>query len=570
MANFNELTGLIWQVADEILRGTFKAHEYGDATLPFVVLRRLDCTLESSKDEIYGFHQQNKKGMTEEEMAPILSKKTGKEYYNISKYDLKRLSQDQHNVEQNFWDYVNGFSKNVRDIIDNFELGPIIKKLEKNNLLFMMIDKFGVVDLSPKNVSNREIGLVYEELLRRFSEMSNETAGEHYTPRDVIRLMVSLLFAEHVDELKGKGLKKSIYDPACGTGGMLTLAKDYIHEEINPNIEIDLFGQERNARTYATARSELLVRGEDAGNIKDGSTFSQDGFQGKHFDYMLSNPPYGEDWKKEKTIVDNEAMNPLGRFYAGTPRISDGALLFLENMIAKMEKKGSRIAIIFNGSPLFTGDAGSGESNIRKWIIESDWLEAVVAMPTDLFFNTGIATYVWLITNNKPERRKGKVQLINAIDFFKPLRKSLGKKRKEVCENQMHEITEIYKSYTEGKLCKIFDNEDFGYTKVTVERPLMEDGKVVKDRKGKKKPNTKLRDYEKIQLKDDIVEYFKREVVPHVPDAWMDRSRDKIGYEMNFTKYFYEFVPLRPLEDIKADIMKLLDETEGTVREIIE
>jgi len=569
MNNFQDKANFIWQVADDILRGTFKQHEYGDVILPFVVLRRLDCVHEKCKDEVIATYNKFKDKLPDP--SQVLHKATGGlNYYNTSKFDLKRLSQDAANIEINFNNYLNGYSENVREIIDNFQLEKIITRLEKNNLLFMLIDRFTEIDLHPDNVSNHEMGYIFEELLRRFSEMSNETAGEHYTPREVIWLMVNLLFSEHKQELKGKGIIRTVFDPACGTGGMLTIAKEHILKEINPEMDVVLFGQELNEQTYAIAKSDLLVTGEEAGNIRLGSSFSNDKFKGEKYNFMLSNPPFGVSWKKEQNFIKNEANDPYGRFHAGTPRVSDGALLFLQHMISKKETSGSRIAIIFNGSPLFTGDAGSGESNIRKWIIENDWLEAIVALPKELFYNTGIATYIWIVTNRKPDKRKGKVQLINAIDFYKKMRKSLGNKRNYIPDDKIQEITEIYTSYKKGEFCKIFDKEDFGYTKVTVERPLKENGKVVTDKKGNPKPDTSLRDYEKIPLKDDIDAYFEKEVKPHVPDAWMDRSKDKVGYEINFTKYFYKYSPLRPLDEIKKDILKIEKETEGLLREILE
>ncbi len=571
MANFQEKTNFIWQVADDILRGAFKQHEYGDVILPFVVLRRLDCVLEPQKDDVIKTFKQFSKKLTEDKLFPVLQKATkGLNFYNTSYYDLQRLSQDAKNIELNFNDYLSGYSKNVYEIIENFQIHKIVEKLGKNDLLFMLIDKFTEIDLHPNEVDNHEMGYIFEELLRKFSEMSNETAGEHYTPREVIRLMVNLLFAEHKAELKGKGLVRTVFDPACGTGGMLTSAKEHIQKYINPEIEIVMYGQEINEQTYAIAKSDVLIMGENADNIKSKSSFSKDGFNGKRYNYMLSNPPFGVSWKKEQTFITEESNDPYGRFYEGLPRVSDGALLFISHMISKMEAGGSRIAIIFNGSPLFTGDAGSGESNIRKWIIENDWLEAVVALPKDLFYNTGIATYIWIVTNKKPKKRKGKVQLINAIGFSEKMKKSLGNKRNYITDKQIKEITKIYTTYAEEEFCKIFDNEDFGYTKVTVERPLKENGKIVKDSKGNIKTDSSLRDYEKIPLKDDIDAYFEKEVKPHVPDAWMDRSKDKIGYEISFTKYFYKYKPLRPLDEIRADILKLEEETEGLLEEILD
>ena len=568
MNNFQDKANFIWQVADDILRGLFKQHEYGDVILPFVVLRRLDCVLEDNKDEVIKASKKFKDVLPDPTQV-LLQATDGLQFYNISFYDLRRLAQDAGNMELNFNNYINGFSKNVREIIENFGIEKIVSKLAKNDLLFMLVDKFTEIDLHPGRVKNHEMGYIFEELLRRFSEMSNETAGEHYTPREVIRLMVNLLFAEHTEALKGKGIVRSVYDPACGTGGMLSIARDHIQRHINPRLEVIMFGQELNEQTYAISKSDVLITGGEPDNIRQGTSFSQDRFKGKRFDFMLSNPPFGVSWKKEQAFIKNEAEDPNGRFHAGLPRVSDGAMLFLQHMISKMEPTGSRIAIIHNGSPLFTGDAGSGESNIRKWIIESDWLEAIVALPTELFFNTGIATYIWIVTNRKPAYRKGKVQLVNAVGFSQKMRKSLGNKRNFITAEQIQEITDIYTGFVDGEFCKIFDNDDFGFTKVTVERPQMKDGKMLKDKKGNPKPDTSLRDYEKIPLKDDIDAYFEREVLPHVPDAWMDRSKDKIGYEINFTKYFYKYQPLRPLDEIKADILALEQETDGLLKEIL-
>ena len=413
-----------------------------DVILPFVVLRRLDLVLEPQKDAVIKQFEQFKESLDEERLTPILRQAAGGiNFYNHSFYDLRRLAQDLKNIELNFNNYLNGYSKNVREIIENFQLEKIITKLVKNDLLYQLVEMFTEVDLSPSNVTNHEMGYIFEELLRRFSEMSNETAGEHYTPREVIRLMVSLMFAEHKDDLKGKGIIRTVFDPACGTGGMLVTAKEYIHDEINPDVEVVMYGQELNEQTYAIAKSDVLIMGENAENIRNQSSFSRDQFKGQRFSYMLSNPPFGVSWVKEENFIKNEANDPHGRFTAGTPRTSDGALLFLQHMISKMEANGSRIAIIFNGSPLFTGDAGSGESNIRKWIIENDWLEAVIAMPTDMFYNTGIATYIWIVTNRKPHHRKEKVQLINATDFFEQLLKNLGSKRKRFTDTHIERIT---------------------------------------------------------------------------------------------------------------------------------
>lgn len=571
MNNFQDKANFIWSVADDILRGTFKQHEYGDVILPFVVLRRLDCVLENTKDEVLTTFNQYKGVLQEDQLKPILYKAAGGlSFYNVSKYDLNRLIQDASNIDLNFTNYINGFSHNVYEIIENFQMDKIREKLVKNDLLFLIVDKFTEIDLHPDLVSNHEMGYIFEELLRRFSEMSNETAGEHYTPREVIWLMVNLLFAEQKEKLSGEGIIRTVYDPACGTGGMLTITKKYIQESINSEMEVVMYGQELNDITYAIAKSDFLITGENPDNIKKGTSFSSDGFKEKRFNFMLSNPPFGVSWKKEQAFITKESNDPYGRFSAGVPRVSDGALLFLQHMISKMEPEGSRIAIIFNGSPLFSGDAGSGESNIRKWIVENDWLEAIVALPTELFYNTGIATYIWIVTNRKNENRKGKVQLINGIDFYRKMRKSLGNKRNYIDDDQIKELTSIFSSFQEGEYCKIYDNDLFGYTKVTVERPLMEGEKILKDKQGNPKPDSNLRDYEKIPLKTDIEQYFEEEVLPHVPDAWMDRSKDKIGYEINFTRYFYKFQPLRPLEEIKKDILDLEKESGELMRQIFE
>lgn len=570
--NFQEKASFIWQVADDILRGNFKAHEYGDVTLPFVVLRRLDCVFgDETRKKVQDTYTRMKDDLDEERLEKVLMNVSDKAFFNKSEYDLVKLTEDANNIELNFNAYINGFSKNVRKIIRNFKLDPIIEKLANNDLLFQMVDKMTEVDFHPDVVSNHEMGMIFEELLRRFSEMSNETAGEHYTPREVVDLMVSLLLAEHKDGLQGRGLVRSVYDPACGTGGMLTTAKKKMLE-INPDINVKLSGQELNDQTYAISKSDFLITGETDGSIEGpGSSFSDDRFKGHRFNFMLSNPPYGVSWKKERKFIKNEENDPNGRFSAGTPRISDGSLLFLQHMISKMENEGSRIAVIFNGSPLFTGDAGSGESEIRRWIIEHDWLEAIIALPDQMFFNTGISTYIWLVTNRKPDKRKGKVQMVDASNHFTKMRKSLGNKRNYITDEQIAEIISLYTGFEENDEVKIFDNADFGYTKVTVEQPQADKkGKPITGRDGKPKPDTSLRDYERIPLKEDIEEYFGREVLPHVPNAWMDRNKDKVGYEINFTKYFYQYEPLRSLEEITQDLLKLEEESEGLFHEIVE
>jgi type I restriction enzyme M protein len=568
MTNFQDKANFIWQVAD-LLRGSYKQHEYGDVILPFTVLRRLDCVLDTKKEKVLETYNRFKKTLPD--LHKVLLKAAGLNFYNTSKYDLDRLSQDNKNLELNFNNYINGFSDNVGEILANFQIDKTVDKLVKNKLLFVITDKFTEIDLHPDKVSNLEMGYIFEELIRKFNEQANETAGEHFTPREVIRLMVNLLFAENQDQLKKKGIIRTVYDPACGTGGMLSIGKEHILQNINPNAEIVTYGQELNPQAYAIAKSDALIMGENADNIQLGDSFTEDKFIGRKFDYMLSNPPFGVSWKKEQEFIENEASNPNGRFSAGTPRVNDGAFLFLQHMMSKMEPKGSRIAIVFNGSPLFTGDAGSGESDIRKWIIENDKLEAIIGMPDQLFFNTGISTYIWIVTNKKPEKRRGKVQLINAVGFFDKMRKSLGNKRNYIADKQIEEITRIYTNFKEGDFCKVFNTEHFGYTKVTVERPLRDEkGEIVKDNNGHPKPDSNLRDTESIPLTESIEEYCNREVLPHVPDAWMDRSKDKLGYEISFTKYFYKYQPLRPLKDIGADILALEKETEGLLKEIVE
>ncbi|MEM6337350.1 MAG: class I SAM-dependent DNA methyltransferase [Bacteroidota bacterium] len=570
MTNFQDKANFIWQVADDILRGSFKPHEYGDVTLPFVVLRRLDCVLAPSRDEVRETYLKFKDVL--DDPTPVVLKATGGlNFYNTSQYDLERLGQDAKNIQLNVQTYINGFSPNVRDILKNFQLGKHIAKLTKNKLLFMMVKRFTEVDVHPDHVSNHEMGYIYEELLRRFSEMANEQAGDHYTPREVIQLMVNLIFAQDKDTLTGRGIIRSVYDPACGTGGMLTIAKDHILETINEDITVNLFGQELNEQTYAISKSDFLITGENPENIRQGNSFTEDKFKGERFNYLLSNPPYGVSWKKEKAFVTHEAADPHGRFKAGTPRVSDGSLLFVQHMISKMEPTGSRMGIVLNGSPLFTGDAGSGESDIRKWIIENDWLETIVALPTELFYNTGIATYVWIVTNRKAPERRGKVQLIDGTSFYKKMRKSLGNKRNYITDEQIDALTQLYAAFEAGPHVKVFDNADFGYTKIRVDRPeRTKHGEPKFKRNGEPVADSALRDYERVPLTEDVNAYFEREVIPHVPDAWIDESYSRVGYEINFTQYFYEYKPLRSTEEIKRDILELDRETEGLLMKVLE
>jgi type I restriction enzyme M protein len=567
MSKQQELSSFIWNVCDDVLRGLFHQYQYGEVILPFIVLRRLDCVLEPNKDEIFNLYEEYKSKV--DDPSPIIKNKVKKEFYNYSKYDLVRLKSDPKNIYINFQNYINGYSKNVYEIIENFQFEKPVEKLHKNNKLYLLIDKFTEIDLHPSVVDNHTMGQIFEELLRKFSEMSNETSGEHYTPRDVVKLLVSLVFSENKEDLQGEGKIRSIFDPCCGTGGMLTTGKEWIIENINPNIEIKTSGQELNPQTYSICKSDMLISGGNPDNIKLGSSLSEDGFQGEKFDYMITNPPFGVSWKSEEEFVVNESNNPQGRFSVGTPRTSDGSLLFLQHMISKMESKGSRIGVVFNGSPLFTGDSGSGESEIRKWVIENDWLECVVQLPDSLFFNTGITTYIWIVNNKKKPNRKGKVQLIDGSNLFKPMKKSLGSKRKEVTDEQRELILKTYSEFKESDISKIFENEFFGYRKVTIEQPLKENGVIVKDKKGVIKTDSSLRDNERIPLGVDVDEYFEREVKPHLPESWMDRSKDSVGYEINFTKYFYQYKPLRSLNDLTKELLDLEKESDGLMNKLI-
>ena len=573
MANYQELANLVWNVADDVLRGLFKPHEYGDITLPFLVLRRLDCLLDEDgrKEKVINTYNQYNGKVSEDLLPPIILRETNTSFYNTSQYDLSRLKEDSKNIHLNFENYLNGFSQDVRDIIENFNLDGFIERLHKSDRLFIFCDKFTEVDLHPDKVDNHTMGQVFEELLRRFSEMSNETSGEHYTPRDVVRLLVSLLFAEHREDLRGQGVIRSIFDPCCGTGGMLTIGKEYFREQINPDATIRLSGQELNAQTYAICKSDMLVIGENPGAIRHGSSLSNDQFQGEQFDYMITNPPFGVSWKSDEGAVKTEAQNANGRFSAGTPRSSDGALLFLQHMLSKMENNGSRVGIVFNGSPLFTGDAGSGESEIRRSIIEHDWLECIIALPDKLFFNTSISTYIWILTNRKSEARQGKIQLINAVDFFDKMKRNLGDKGVFISDSHIRQLVELYTNFEETEHSKIYPNDFFGYTKVTVERPLIdaETGDILRDKRGNPKPDPALRDHERVPLTEDIDDYYQREVKPHLPDSWLDRSKDKVGYEINFNRYFYQYTPLRSLKEIADEMLALERKSEGLLNEVL-
>jgi len=667
MANFSEKVNFIWSIA-ELLRDAFKRSKYQDVILPFTVLRRIDCVLEPTKSIVIETHNKYKGKI--ENLHEQLCSKSGLAFYNTSKFNFERLLEDPQNLASNLMAYINGFSENMREVIEKFDFPNTINKLQEANLLYLVVERFKNIDLHTDKVSNYEMGTIFEELIRRFNEALNENPGEHFTPREVIHLMVDLLLAVDQDILAKNHIVRTVYDPACGSGGMLTIAKERI-TEINPNAKVFLFGQEVNGETYAMAKSDLYMvsaDGQDAEQIKFGSTLSNDQHWERKFDYLLANPPYGKEWKQDEEAIRNEAEKGFsGRFGAGLPRISDGQLLFLQTMLHHMQTSdigGGRIAIVMNGSPLFTGDAGQGETEIRRWILENDWLETIVALPEQIFYNTGIATYIWVLSNRKQEKRKGKVQLINATDFWEPMRKSLGNKRRFISEENINQITRLYLDFSESENSKIFKSTDFGYRKITVERPLRlnfqaslerierlkeesaftnlavskkkdmrqkmdeekkgrefqekiisllqiipelifksqkefekvfektlgkniniisvplrkgifsalsesdESAEICLDKDGEPLADPDLRDTENVPLGEEIHTYFEREVKPHVADAWInttiidhkDNQLGKIGYEINFNRYFYKYQPPRDLEEINLDINKLQKE----------
>lgn len=561
MDNPKNQAGLIWNVAD-ILRGGWKQHEYQDVILPLVVLKRLDSVLAKTKQNVLQTYNQMHGTMSDDSLSLFLEKESGYKFYNTSPYDFKKLLDDSEGIYANFINYLDGFSPNVRDIVTKFEFQKQLNKLKSGKMLHLVLKELDKVDLRPEVVNNHDMGYIFEELIRKFNEQSNETAGEHYTPREVIRLMVRLLLEPDADRIKGESKIIEMYDPACGTGGMLTVGKEYIQSKINPDAEVYLYGQELNPQTFAIAKSDILIKGEDANRIKGGSgehaedsTLSNDQFYDKTFDYVIANPPYGVDWKKDKDAVEAEAARgDAGRFPAGAPAVSDGQMLFLQHMISKIRptyEGGGRVAVVHNGSPLFTGAAGSGPSNIRKWLLENDYLEAIIGLPTNMFYNTGIATYIWVLTNRKSDERKGKVQLIDSSEVFHKLRKNLGAKNKELTSEDIDEIYALYENYNQTKRSKIFNNDDFGYTQITVTWD-------------------KEKDTENVPLTEDIDEYFKREVLPHLPNAKLDRKKDKIGYEIPFNRYFYEYKPPRNLDEIDADLQKATKEILDLLNEVTE
>jgi type I restriction enzyme M protein len=653
--------GFIWSVAD-LLRGDYKQSEYGKVILPLTVLRRLDCVLDATKSAVLA-RAARLQGQIEN-VEPVLRSVAGQSFYNTSPLDFGKLLQDPGQLAGNLRAYIAGFSAGAREVLEKFDFDVQITRLERADLLYLVVSRFAEIDLHPERVSNVEMGYLYEELIRRFSELSNETAGEHFTPREVIRLMVNLLFAEDDELLRDAGAVRTLFDPACGTGGMLSVAENHLRD-LNPSAQLKVAGQELNEESYAICRSDMMIKGQDASRIVCGNSFSEDGHRGETFDYLLANPPFGVEWKKVERVIrdENEKLGFRGRFGAGLPRINDGSLLFLQHMISKMkppEKGGSRLAIVFNGSPLFSGAPGSGESEIRRWMIENDWLEAVVALPDQLFYNTGISTYFWVVTNRKRPARRGRVQLVDARDFWTKMRKSLGNKRKALSEEQIEEVTRLYAGFTEGERVKIFPNAAFGFQRITVERPLRlryevtagtlpalaetktwaklaaperaaverrlndlegvsitdrramakkvgtvpaslekalweavavtdPEAPVVTSRKGESEPDPDLRDNENVPLPDGMVtwepdpaerlasleyrttvdDYMTAEVLPYVPDAWVDHSKTKIGYEIPLTRHFYRYVPPRPLAEIDAEIRALEAEIQNLLSDVI-
>ena len=565
----NEKANLIWAIADK-LTGVYKPHEYGEVILPLTVIRRFDCILMATKDKVLENYDKVKNLDNRDE---ILKKASGFGFYNTCKYNFDTLLEDSENIKENLFDYLNAFSENVRDIIDKFRFYGHISRMADKGILYMVIKEFTSEkgNLHPEEVSNLAMGYIFEEIIRRFSEAHNEDAGQHYTPREVVELMVNILFYDDSKVLSGQNVVKTIYDPACGTGGMLSVAEEYL-DKINPDAKVMAFGQEINDQTFAICKADMLIKGNNANDIQDGNTLSDDKFKNQKFDYILSNPPFGREWKNEKEIVEQEAKTGFqGRFGAGIPSVSDGQMLFLLTAISKMKDKkdgGSRIAIIHNGSPLFIGDAGSGPSNIRRYILENDLLEAIIALPNDIFYNTGIATYIWVLSNKKSSGRVGKVQLINANEKCERRRKSLGNKKNDIPIRYIEEITRIYGDFKESKISRIISNSEFGYSKIVVERPMRSENGEYILKKGKLQPDITLRDTENVPLDKDIDEYFAEEVLPFAPDAWVDKSKTKIGYEIPFARYFYQYEQLRPSVEIMTEILDLEKELTGSLEKI--
>ncbi|MCB1009139.1 MAG: SAM-dependent DNA methyltransferase [Acidobacteria bacterium] len=658
MSDHNYFSNLIWQIAD-LLRGPYRPPQYERVMLPLTVLRRFDCVLAPTKAAVVKRYDQVRDRYKGEALDRVLDKTAGQRFHNHSPLDFAKLKGDPDHVEKHLVSYIQGFSANVRRIFDYFELETEIEKMREANILYLVVSKFADVDLHPSSVPNEQMGLIFENLIRRFNELANETAGDHFTPREVIRLMVSILFIHDDKLLATPGTVRKLLDPACGTGGMLAEAQNYLREH-HSAARLYVYGQDYNKRAFATAAADMLMKQVDhnggGDNVRFGDSFIDDQFAGERFDYFLTNPPFGVDWKKQQKEIqrEHEKRGLDGRFGAGLPRVNDGALLFLQHMIHKFEpvkpaeqKHGSRLAIVFSGSPLFTGGAGSGESEIRRWLIENDWLEAIVALPEQMFYNTGIGTYVWIVTNRKEKRRKGKIQLIDAREVWTPggsadNKRSLGDKRRHMTARQIEEVVRIYGRFEESPVSKIFRNAEFGYTRVTVERPLRlrfqitperfdaflsdypdlgEDlaaiqaalgttshfdwnalfarvDNLLRERKSNwKAPVRKafqtifteasaeaeavkgsgptglaadatLRDFENVPLEEDIEAYFVREVQPHVSDAWMDRTKDKVGFEINFNRHFYAFTPPRTLAEIDAELEEAESEVVRLLRQV--
>lgn len=585
-AQHNTIVNFIWSIADDVLRDVYTRGKYRDIILPFTVLRRLDAILEPTKEAVLQMHEKLNT-MKIDNQAPQLRKVSGYVFYNTSKYTFKKLLNEPGNIRQNLETYLDGFSSDVQDIISKFKLRNQLETMEEGNITFPLIEKFctSTINLSPKPVVDKDgnvvmegltnlgMGYVFEELIRKFNEENNEEAGEHFTPREIIKLMTHLIF----DPIKGK-IKDGtylIYDPACGSGGMLTEAEHFALE-INPKATFHLYGQEVNPETFAICKADMLIKEEDPDKIAFGSTLSNDGFSNLQFDFMLSNPPYGKTWKIDQPAIVDKKEIIDHRFKIGVPRVNDGQLLFLMNMVSKMKKDselGSRFATIHNGSALFTGDAGQGESEIRKYLFENDLLEAIIALPNDLFYNTGIPTYIFILTNKKDKKRKGKLQLINvtADHFNSKMRKPLGKKRVQFDANHINTITKLFLDFEPNEYSIILDNTDFGYHQITVHQPEKdEQGNIVLDSKGKPKSDAKLRDIENIPLKDSIDDFFETEVLPFVPNVWYNAKETKVGYEVNFAKYFYQYQAPRSLTEITKDILAIEQETENLLKEIIE
>jgi len=570
---FSDKVGFIWSVAD-LLRGDYKAHEYGQVILPLTVLRRLDAVLQPTKPAVIA--RAAALAGKIENPEQILLHTAGQPFCNTSPFDFARLLDDAPNIAANLRSYIGGFSSGAVEVLREYRFDDTIARLDSAGLLFHVLSRFADIDLHPDRVLNEAMGYVFEELLRKFSEMSNETAGEHFTPREVIRLMVNILFSEDDDALRGSAPIRTMFDCACGTGGMLTGGQEHL-ASLNPKARLEVFGQELNPETWAIARSDMMIKGQDPSRIRLGNSLSDDKFTGQTFDYMIANPPFGVDWKRiQRQIADeHQQLGDRGRFGAGVPRVSDGSLLFLQHLMSKMkptDQGGSRVAIVFSGSPLFSGGAGSGESEIRRWIVENDMLEAVVALPDQLFYNTGINTYFWVVTNRKADHRRGKIVLLDARGEFAKMRKSLGDKRKYIPDNKIDEITRLYHDALDevqtDERVKVFENTAFGYQRITVERPKTdENGQPVRNRKGLV-ADPDLRDNENVPLAEDIDDYMKREVLPHVPDAWADTTKIKTGYDIPFTRHFYRYTPPRPVAAIDTDIAAFEAEIQQVLGEV--